>query len=895
MQRAAGRIGRRGVCGDVLNSPCSNLNPLPGKSFSLKDVGRSLNRVSTETDATVSHWLRRPCRLTISLLITIMLAGTNSVRSWAQEVTKQAPPAILPDASSAAGSEDLPVAKVLPEPGETDALVIDSDGPQTKVGSRFVLERNVVLTYRGYRVEADHIEGDSDSGELTATGHLRATGGRNHELITASHGTINLKEQTGRFYDVSGSVGMKRAGGRAVYVSANPFLFTGRLVVKSGPGEYQVYDGTVTSCQLPHPDWILSAGEFTVDSEKARAKNSVFRLMNVPLLYLPYVTQPVDTTGRQSGVLIPVIGQSSTKGLVLGEQLYWALNRSMDLTVGAEYFSLRGWSESATFRYRGLGDDFVRAHYNGLLDRQSGPLGTSEANQGGEDVTFTGRHDFSPETRVVADVEYLSSYVYREAFTENFNQAVSTDILSTVYGVIERNGYAAALEADRYQGLKRVPVPATATTAGSAGQEVRIFHVPSFELSTTDHALGLKGFEWSLGAQATGLKRVQPNFVTNGVTERTDIRPEVAYRFGGGGWRVRPSVAVRDTFYSRSRLAPYPALSAPVELQAPLNRADFEVQVDARAPVVERTFSSGPMQKLFHGAVKHTIEPEFTYRYVNGVDNFLSVLRFDERDVVSDTNELEYGVTQRLFVRPASGRKDSVCGAMPVDLDAPVAEDTEREATPAAKCTSREWISWRVSQKYFFDGRFGGAVLKGRRNIFSSTLDLSGVAFLTEPRELSPLISRLRLRTSENLDLEWDLDLDTGAKKFTANNLLVDVHKGNAFAGLSYALLNAPGRSYVEGVSSRTADFNQMRILLGYGTPSKRGLSVAANAGLDLDRTQMQYGALQTSYNWDCCGLSVEYRKYELGPVRNENAYRFNFTLANIGTAGNLRRAQRLF
>jgi len=39
----------------------------------------------------------------------------------------------------------------------------------------------------------------------------------------------------------------------------------------------------------------------------------------------------------------------------------------------------------------------------------------------------------------------------------------------------------------------------------------------------------------------------------------------------------------------------------------------------------------------------------------------------------------------------------------------------------------------------------------------------------------------------------------------------------------------------------------------------------------------------------------VEYRKYELGSVRNENVYRFNFTLANIGSAGNLRRAQALF
>ncbi len=836
-----------------------------------------------------------------------MLAGAGSERSLGQEVTNEAPPGVLPDAPTSvrAGRQtdvmlgELPFAKLLPEPGATDALIIDSDGPQSKVGSRYILDKNVVLSLRGYRVAADHIEYDSESGELTATGHLRATGGVNHEVISASHGSLNLKAQTGRFYDVTGSVGLKQAAGGkgAVYVSANPFLFTGRLVVKSGPQEYQVYDGTVTSCQLPRPDWLLSAAEFTLDSEKARAKNSVFHLLNIPLLYLPYVTHPLDATERQSGFLIPVVGQSSTKGLVLGEQMYWAINRSTDLTLGAEYFSRRGWSESATFRYVGRNDDFMRAHYNGLLDRQNGAFGTSDANQGGEDVTFAGRHDFSADTRVVADVEYLSSYVYREAFTENFNQAVSTDIVSRAYGVVERNGYAAAVEADRYQGLKRVPTAATAATAteaaqpATAGQEVRIFHLPAFDLSTTEHAMGVKGLTWTLDAQATGLKRVQPNFVTNGVTERLDVHPEIAYPFGGWGWRVRPSVGVRETFYSRSRKTPYAANATPVELHNPLNRASVDVEVDARAPVFERTFTDGWMERLLHSEMKHTIEPEFTYRYVTGVDNFLSVLRFDERDVVSNTNELEYGVTQRLFLRPEAGG----CGAVPADLDAPVEEEVDGDPPPRAKCTAREWISWRVTQKYFFDPMFGGAVLPGRRNIFSSTLDLSGVAFLTEPRDISPLISRLRLRTSEHLDVEWDFDLDTGAKKFTSNNLLVDLHKGSGFAGLSYARLNAPGRSYVEGVSMLTADFNQMRILLGYGTPSKRGLSVAANAGLDLDRTQMQYGAFESSYNWDCCGLSVEYRKYELGPVRNENAYRFNFTLANIGAAGNLRRAERLF
>ena len=40
---------------------------------------------------------------------------------------------------------------------------------------------------------------------------------------------------------------------RLVYANGNPFLFTGRMVVKTGPHEYQIYDGTVTraSCRIP--------------------------------------------------------------------------------------------------------------------------------------------------------------------------------------------------------------------------------------------------------------------------------------------------------------------------------------------------------------------------------------------------------------------------------------------------------------------------------------------------------------------------------------------------------------------------------------------------------------------------------------------------------------------
>ncbi len=809
----------------------------------------------------------------------------------AQQVTTQAQPSSsLQEAPPGAPAEGTlpppyPDAEILPTPFPTDRITTQSD-TLTREDSRISLDGHVVLTYGDRVLQADHVDYDSSTGQATARGHLQVSGGPNHERIFASHGTLDLHENTGEFFDVTGSVGLKESRNHLVYANGNPFLFTGRRVVKRGPQAYDIYDGTVTSCQLPHPDWLLSASHFKVADGKASASNSIFHLLNVPLLLLPYVTHPVDAEDRQSGFMLPVIGESSTKGLVIGEEFYLALNRSTDLTVGLQYFSMRGYLQNVSLRFKGLGDDFIRSNYTGLQDRGI-VIGGQYVNQGGQDATFSGRHDFTPYTRMAADIEYLSSYVFREAFTDNFNQAVSTDILSTAYVEHAADGFSSSASSDRYQGLKRIATPTTPEA------QVRIFHAPSIEFATTDHTLPVAGLEWNLDTTVAGLKRTEPQFSSSGIVERFDLHPQLARPFAAGGWNLRPAAGVRETLYSRSRVTPY-IPGFPQESTSPLNRSSFETSLDIRPPVLERTFDSGFVERLLQHPFKHTLEPEVAYRFVGGVSNFLNVLRFDSTDVVSNTNELEYGLTQHLFVRRSADLTCTASSASTSQLHGG-GDAILGSSTPTKDCGSREWISWRVAQKYFFNPTFGGAVLANHYNILETTLNFTGVAFLTGPRSVSPIISRLRVRPSHKVDVEWNFDADPVQKKFTADNLLLDFHSKDFFSGLSYARLNAPGRSYTQGVTTAVSDFSQLRILLGYGSPASRGFGVAANAGIDLNFGSMQYAALQTSYNWDCCGLSLEYRKYELGAVRNENFYRFNFTLANIGTAGNLRRAERLF
>jgi LPS-assembly protein len=871
--------------------------------------------------------------------ISITVVAANCAHLAAQQVTTEAPP---PDAvqnlGAAASASQYPDAVLIPQPGTQAQIETAPDGVQSHAGSIYTLDRGAVITFRDRTLQADHIEFNSDTGDVTLTGHVLVAGGDNNERIQASHGTFNVHSETGRFYDVSGSVGLKQKPAmdaapqsqRMVYANGNPFLFTGKMVVKTGAHEYQVYDGTVTSCQLPRPDWLLSAAEFRVNETQARATNSIFHLMSFPFLWMPLVTHPVNASDRQTGILIPDIGfNSASKGDTIGEQVYWAINRSTDLTVGTIYYSARGWEQTASLRYHGLGQDFIKAHYSGLHDRGYYPGGgTLYVNQSGTDVLFSGRYDLFADdgpdraqaaqagaTRLVADLEYLSSFPYREAFSTNFNQAVSSDVISTLYATHQWDGMAASLEGDRYQGEKRV-----ATTAPlQAEEQVHIFHAPALEFTTADHPLGSTGLEWNLDSSVAALKRTQPGFATSGMIARLDLHPEFAYPLHLGGWNLRPSLAGRETFYSSSRLPSVPG-QPETEVAAVLNRADVDVQLDLRPPVLERTFDSGWVKKLLHNDVKHTIEPEFTYRYASGINNFPDVLRFDAVDVASNTNEFEYGATQRLFLRRSG---DQPCRAPGFSADATeilgaagkgsdAAEDPGEAAgrIDAAEplCGNREWISWRVAQKYFFDQNFGGAVTPGPRSILQTTLDFSGISFLTAPRDLSPLISRLRLRTSEKTDVEWDFDYDfcstslgAGAskapcqQKFTANNVYVDVHQGDISTGLSFARLNAPARAYVGGSVSSVAEFSQMRFSVRYKEPSQAGFSAGASAGIDLDLGTVQYGAIQTTYNWNCCGVSVEYRKYELGSTRNDNGYKFNFTLANIGSAGNLRHTDQVF
>lgn len=800
--------------------------------------------------------------------------------------------AALPDDPD---QELLPVAQPEPAPATGTPVEWEFDREQF-AGDTITLTGHVVAHYEDYILHADQVVYNRKTTEVEADGHLQVAGGPNDILINASHGDMRLDLHTARFYNVHGSQGVRTAGHTVVYSTPNPLLFSARVVIEEGEGRYKLIDGSMTNCRIPHPDWQIIAHTIALDERRASTSDAWFKFLGTPIFYLPYLRHAVASNDRESGFLIPVLSNSSIKGYVVGEQVYWAINRSMDMVVGSDYFSKRGWAPNGDFRYKGPGFDHVIARWNALFDRgveESTPSGEQLVNQGGLDILAEGIKAFSPETRVAGTAEYLSSYVYRLVFNDNYSQATSSQVSSDVAFTHARNGFVPSVAFDRFQTF--------ASTTN--GDEVRILHLPNLRYDVVSRPLGISPLYWSMGSSLDYLSRSEPEFHARNVG-RLDLDPRLTLPFTAAGWSFVAEGALRDTAYTISQVANGPGQIVPTISHSPLNRTAAEASFDIRPPALERDFEL----PFGHRVLRHVIEPELTYRYVGGIGaQARNVLLFDTTDIVTNTNQLGYSLTQHLYARsrdsqPCATNSDSgtTAGTASPSASEP-APDPAHRPTPCP-APSREWASWQLAQDFYFDPTFGGAVVSGHRNVSESTLDLTGVAFLTSPRNLSPLISRMRFNAVPNLRVEWDFDYDPKAGHMDADNLFAGYSFGRTTLGVGHALLNAvdentstSGTNFVLG----TLKSQELQPFLEFGKPSGKGLNLAVNGGYDFAEHVLQYAGAQAVYNWDCCGLTLGYRRFELGTAGTANAnyheWLYSFTLANFGNVGDIRRANSVF
>jgi len=623
-------------------------------------------------------------------------------------------------------------------------------------------------------------------------------------------------------------------------VSDNPLYFEARQVERYANDIYIVHQAWITVCDQERPTWQMFAPRARIRLNKSVAMvNANFRLYKVPLIWLPYATAPAGQKIRQSGFLIPDIGNSSTKGYVFGDAFYWAPTTWADATLGAQDFTKRGSSQRAEIRMRPIEGTTFSYTYYGVIDRGIPDATGALQSQGGHQQQLEVQSLLPQGWRFVADFNQLSSLTFRLAFADAYGDAINSEVRSAVFLSNNFRGFSL-----NFAGLND-----KSFLTINPETSVSLRNLPEARFGSVEQAPWRNlpvyfSFDSSIGA----LHRADENLSTPASVMRTEIAPKVTVPLHfGPGLGVTASGAFRTTRYGAS-LDTAGALAT-----NSIVRNDGEFALEIRPPTLERFFDRPKKKKKY----KHTIEPEVTYRYVTGINDFERFIRFDSDATLSNTNEVEYGVTQRLYVKNGDDQ--------PVEL-----------------------FSWDVAQKHYFDPTFGGAIADGERNVLQPLSSITPFAFATGPRNSSPIVSDFKVNPGGKYDAEQLLEYDPQLNKIVAEGMLVKVKPYSEFF-VTVAQFRIQDDPILQPLS------NQIRALVGYGAFNRKGFNFTGGVSYDLQNSALQNQIMQVTYNGNCCGLSFEYRRIALGQVRTENQFRIAFTISNIGTFGNLRRQEKIF
>jgi LPS-assembly protein len=331
-------------------------------------------------------------------------------------------------------------------------------------------------------------------------------------------------------------------------------------------------------------------------------------------------------------------------------------------------------------------------------------------------------------------------------------------------------------------------------------------------------------------------------------------------------------VGLDETFYGESQTQSQLGPGYYQAITERLTRSTRDFSLDLILPSLERIYNK---HTIFGEKLKHVIEPRATYKYVTGIgtdssclkaaqandtvdsagcSDFNHIIRFDENDLLANTNELTLSLTNRIYAKHKDG-------------------------------TVQEIFTWTLMQKRYFDPTFGGALIAAQPNIFAATSDLTAYSFLVGPRHYSPIVSLIRANPIGGLGIQWQADYDPRSHAIVDSGFSVD-YRWHMYYG-------SIGNNEVHSNPILMPYENQFTVRTGFGDPQHRGWNAGIEGVYDYRSGELLHYTTQVTYNTNCCGFSVQYFRINVG--QPHGVWEFAFALANIGTFGSLKKNERWF
>ena len=440
--------------------------------------------------------------------------------------------------------------------------------------------------------------------------------------ISGHSAHYNFLSENGRFIDVDYGLMGSSAKGSADEVSLDS-------------GNHSMLRGLqFTTCPGENPEWLLTANELELDFEEGvgTVKGAKLRFFDIPFLYLPYMTFPIDDR-RKSGFLYPFISTANDNGFEFSIPYYWNIAPNQDATITPRYFTERGFMLTGEYR-------FITPRTGGTLnfDYMRNDTKTQDSRF---HYRFNHNALFSQRWRSELLVDRVSDDQYFQDFSNSL-AAASRQYLRSKVGIYGGGHYwTLAIIADDFQVVD--------DSVNLLNEPYRRVPRIAFDI---DRPLGLRGLRLRMDAELVYFNRD----VDIGATgSRFDVFPRLEWNMETNWGYVRPSAGYRYTSYDLNWHG-LPGDTSP-------NRGTEIISLDSGI-FFERDGRKGRVQ---------TLEPRLFYLYVPyenqegfpdfdsapftfGFSQLFHFNRFTGADRQSDANQLTLALTTR-SINQSAGRE----------------------------------------------------------------------------------------------------------------------------------------------------------------------------------------------------------------------------------------------
>jgi lipopolysaccharide assembly outer membrane protein LptD (OstA) len=311
-----------------------------------------------------------------------------------------------------------------PEGGDEQVAVDAAELSYDQQADVLIARGGVTLTRGATTLRADEVRYDRTRSVAEAHGHVVVVDPE--ASIEGEAASIDLDDETGWIDGVQADM------------RQSPYRLTAEHVEKKGGPCYAIRNGEFTTCRcggVERPSWTIAANETDVTvGGVGVARDATFRVNDVPVLWAPYLLFPANTE-RQSGLLMPRVAYSNRRGFVYDQPIFWAIDKSSDLTITPDIETAARLGVIGEYRYvwskRSAGvltAGFFNEHLGGnpepIISATADPTTTPQNRW---IVAARHRTRIAPDTNLYLDVLRVSDDNFlREirAFAAN----VSTDI-----------------------------------------------------------------------------------------------------------------------------------------------------------------------------------------------------------------------------------------------------------------------------------------------------------------------------------------------------------------------------------------------------------------------------------------------------------------------------------